>query len=78
MLDMKPMPKMNKQPVAGAYGMRLPDTYHILIGTSTYAKCLHHPPIHCWQQSPSASLAATLPLDAFPVWQASYKKSFAT
>lgn len=59
MLDMKPMPKVNKQPVAGAYGMRLPDTYHILIGTIMYLREVPPPPIHCWQQSPSAGLAAT-------------------
>jgi hypothetical protein len=74
MLDMKPMPKMNKQPVAGAYGMRLvslPDSYlsvHILIGT--YAKCLHHPSTAGNNPHRRAWLR---PLHAFTVWQAFYK-----
>ncbi len=55
MLDMKPIPKMNRQAVAGAYGMRLPDTYHIKYGVGE----LPPPPIPpLLQQHLPASLAA--------------------
>ncbi len=55
MLDMKPIPKMNRQAVAGAYGMRLPDTYHIKYGVGE----LPPPPIPpLLPQHLPASLAA--------------------